>query len=211
MTLILASQRGWPAVARNQVNEVWERPWAPGLIGAKVLLIGIGGIGREFEKRIAGFGASVIRVGRTARDGVHAVSELPELLPNADIVVLAVPLGDTTRGLIDDEFLDLLPTGALIVNVSRGPVVDTEALVRHVRDGRVRAALDVVDPEPLPAGHPLWSLPGSLISPHVGGQVRSMSSRVVPLVRSQIERLVNGDHPDHIVVPANDEAGGAPS
>jgi phosphoglycerate dehydrogenase-like enzyme len=200
MTLILASQRGWPAVGRNQDSQRWDRPTWPGLIGQRVLLIGVGGIGREFEGRLAGFGAVLTRVARTARENTHGIDELPDLLPNADIVVLAIPLNDETRGLVDDAFLDLLPPGALIVNVSRGPIVDTDALVSRVRTGAVRAALDVVDPEPLPAGHPLWSLPGSLISPHLGGAVQSMNTRVDPLVLEQIGLLLRGEPPKNIVI-----------
>jgi phosphoglycerate dehydrogenase-like enzyme len=200
MTLILASQRGWPEVGRNQDAQKWERPMWPGLIGQRVLLIGVGGIGREFEKRIAGFDVELTRVARTARDGVHGTDELPDLLPNADILVLAVPLSEDTRGLVGAAFLDLLPHGALVVNVSRGPIIDTDALVSHVRSGDVRSALDVVDPEPLPAGHPLWSLPGSLIVPHLGGAVASMNTRVDPLVLEQIDLLVRGSGPKNIVI-----------
>jgi phosphoglycerate dehydrogenase-like enzyme len=200
MTLILASQRGWPDVGRNQDSQKWDRPMWPGLIGQRVLLIGVGGIGREFALRIAGFDATLTRVARTARDDIHGIDELPGLLPNADIVVLAIPLNDETRGLVNDAFLDRLPAGALIVNVSRGPIVDTAALVSHVRSGAIRSALDVVDPEPLPAGHPLWSLPGSLLSPHLGGAVRSMNARVDPLVLAQIERLSRGEHPGNVVI-----------
>ena len=200
MTLILASQRGWPAVGRNQDSQKWDRPMWPGLIGRRVLLIGVGGIGREFEKRIAGFDAELTRVARTARDDVHGIDELATLLPSADIVVLAIPLNDDTRGLVDDAFLEQLPTGALVVNVSRGPIVDTDALVTRVASGAVRCALDVVDPEPLPSGHPLWSLPGSLISPHLGGAVQSMNTRVDPLVIEQIERLSRGERPNNVVI-----------
>jgi phosphoglycerate dehydrogenase-like enzyme len=200
MTLILASQRGWPTVGRNQVAEKWERDWYPGLIGARVLLLGVGGIGSEFIKRIEPFDVTLTKVGRTARDDIHATSELPRLLPDADIVVIAIPYSEENSGLVDGAFLDLLPHGALVVNVSRGRIVDTDALVAHVRTGAVRSALDVVDPEPLPPGHPLWSLPGSLISPHHGGQISSMQSRVEPLVLHQIDRLVAGEEPDYIVV-----------
>jgi phosphoglycerate dehydrogenase-like enzyme len=200
MTLILASQRGWPTVGRNQVAGAWDRATYPGLIGARVLLVGVGGIGGEFERRIAAFGVELTRVGRTAREGVHATSELPDLLPNADIVVIAVPSNDETQGLVNHAFLDRLPPGALVVNVSRGRIVDTDALVAHLRTGAVRSALDVVDPEPLPAQHPLWSLPGSLISPHLGGAVGSMNTRVDPLVLHQIERLLAGARPDHVVL-----------
>jgi phosphoglycerate dehydrogenase-like enzyme len=200
MTLILAAQRGWPAIGRNQDSQKWDRPMWPGLIGRRVLLIGVGGIGREFEKRIAGFDVDLTRVARTARDDIHGIDELPALLPNADIVVLAIPLNDDTQGLVDDAFLDQLPAGALVVNVSRGPIVDTDALVTHVASGAVRSALDVVDPEPLPAGHPLWSLPGSLISPHLGGAVQSMNTRVDPLVVEQIELVAKGERPKNIVI-----------
>jgi phosphoglycerate dehydrogenase-like enzyme len=200
MTLILASQRGWPEVGRSQFAGKWIRKTYPGLIGARVLLIGVGGIGGEFENRISGFGVELTRVARTARAGVHAVSELPELLPDADVVVLAIPLSHETRGLVDSAFLDRLPHGALLVNVSRGPIVDTDALVARLRSGAVRSALDVVDPEPLPDGHPLFSLPGSLISPHLGGDVQSMNARVDPLVLSQIARLLAGQPPDHVVL-----------
>jgi phosphoglycerate dehydrogenase-like enzyme len=200
MTLILASQRGWPAVGRNQDAQKWDRPLYPGLIGQRVLLVGVGGIGREFEKRINGYDVELTRVGRSARDGVHGTAELPRLLPAADIVVLAVPLSDDTRGLVDAAFLDLLPADALVVNVSRGPIIDTDALVARVRSGAVRSALDVVDPEPLPAGHPLWSLPGSLLSPHLGGNVQSMANRIDPLVREQIDLLLRGERPKNIVI-----------
>ncbi len=201
MTLILASQRGWPEIGRLQVEGTWSRATYPGLIGARVVLIGVGGIGGQFEKRIAPFDVELVKVARTARDDVHAISELPQLLSNADIVVLAVPLTPDTRHLVDSAFLDQLPKGALVVNVSRGPIVDTDALVEHLRTGAVRSALDVVDPEPLPAGHPLWSLPGSLISPHLGGAVGSMNTRVDPLVLHQIDRLLAGEAPDYIVLP----------
>ncbi|MDQ1547002.1 MAG: hypothetical protein QOH69_1906 [Actinomycetota bacterium] len=200
MTLILASQRGWPDVGRNQDSQKWDRPMWPGLIGQRVLLIGVGGIGREFAQRIAGFTVELTRVARTARDDIHGIDELPALLPAADIVVLAIPLTDETRGLVDSAFLDRLPHGALLVNVSRGLIVDTDALVAHVRTGAVRAALDVMDPEPLPDGHPLWSLPGSLISPHLGGAVQSMNTRVDPLVLSQIDLLLRGERPKNIVI-----------
>jgi phosphoglycerate dehydrogenase-like enzyme len=200
MTLILASQRGWPQVGSNQVAGTWERATWPGLIGQRVLLIGVGGIGREFEMRIGGFDVELTRVARTARPGIRGTNELPALLPEADIVVVAVPLNAETRGLVDGAFLDQLPQGALLVNVSRGPIVETDALVKRVRSGAIRSALDVFDPEPLPAGHPLWSLPGSLISPHLGGDVRSMNSRVDPLVLEQIDLLLEGERPKNIVI-----------
>jgi len=100
---------------------------------------------------------------------VHALDELPALLPGADVVVLTTPLTEQTRGLVNAPFLAAMKDGALLVNVARGPVVDTKALLAEAESGRLIAALDVTDPEPLPSGHPLWHAPGVLVSPHVGG------------------------------------------
>jgi phosphoglycerate dehydrogenase-like enzyme len=200
MALLLASQRGWPAIGRNQDAQAWVRPMWPGLLGTRLLLIGVGGIGREFENRINGFGVELTRVARTARDSIHGIDELAELLPHADIVVLAIPLNAETEGLVDGAFLDRLPADALVVNVSRGRIVDTDALVERLRAGAIRSALDVMDPEPLPADHPLWSLPGSLLSPHLGGNVSSINKRVDPLVVAQIELLLRGERPKYIVI-----------
>ena len=169
VTLILSSLRGVPAFVRAQDRREWTPGWHPALADKTVLLLGYGAIGAAVEARLAPFECSVVRVARTARDGVHAISELPGLLPAADVVVLVLPLTDETRGLVDAAFLAAMKAGALLVNVARGAVVDTVALVDALRAGRLTAALDVVDPEPLPAESPLWDCPGLLISPHVGG------------------------------------------
>ena len=131
---------------------------------------------------------------------VHGVDELPELLPEAEIVIVTLPGGDATKHIVDDGFLAALPDGALVVNVGRGSLVDTDALADHARRGRIRAALDVTDPEPLPEGHPLWSLPGVLIAPHVGGASSAMRPRIARLVRAQIDRLLAGDEPLNVVI-----------
>jgi phosphoglycerate dehydrogenase-like enzyme len=130
---------------------------------------------------------------RTARPGVVATADVGILLPTVDVVVLAVPLAEDTTGLVDEAFLSRMRDGALLVNISRGPVVDTEALVRHVAMGRIRAALDVTDPEPLPAGHPLWTLPGVLVSPHVGGNTSAFLPRARRLVEGQMRRFAAGE------------------
>ncbi|NEM91024.1 NAD(P)-dependent oxidoreductase [Galbitalea soli] len=204
LALILASQRGIPEFVRAAGSGTFAHERYPGLALQRVVVLGAGGVGREVAHRLVPFDVELVRVARTARSDelgeVLAWSALREVLPTADIVVVTVPLDDSTRGLVDDDFLALLAPGALLVNVARGPVVDTEALTRAVVAGRVRAALDVTDPEPLPADHPLWSAPGALISPHVGGDVGSMSRRMDRLTLAQIERLAAGRDPLNVVL-----------
>jgi phosphoglycerate dehydrogenase-like enzyme len=121
------------------------------------------------------------------------------LLPDHDATVVVVPLTEATRGLVDARFLAAMPDGAVLVNAARGPVVDTGALLRELRSGRLRAALDVTDPEPLPADHPLWSAPGLLLTPHVGGSVPSGTRRAFAVVAEQLAAFVRGDAPPNLV------------
>ncbi|MFI5035375.1 MAG: 2-hydroxyacid dehydrogenase [Acidimicrobiales bacterium] len=204
LALVLASQRGLPDVVRHADLGQWRSAWQPGLADRAVLLIGAGGVGSAIEARLRPFEVAVTRVARTARSdergSVHAARELPDLLPRADVVIVAVPLSEATVHLIDDDFLSRVRDGALVVNVSRGAVADTAALVTHASSGRVRLALDVTDPEPLPADHPLWTLPGVLISPHVGGMTSAMLPRMARLLRLQIDRLACGDAPVNVVL-----------
>jgi phosphoglycerate dehydrogenase-like enzyme len=137
---------------------------------------------------------TITRVARTARpdQGVHGVEDLPRLLPDADVVVLIVPLTEQTRGMVDAAFLAAMPDGAVLINGARGPVVDTAALLTEVTSGRISAALDVTDPEPLPSDHPLWRLPNVFITPHVGGSVRGMLPRGYALAGDQLRRYAAG-------------------
>lgn len=204
VALILAAQRQLAGFVRAQAEGRWAPVFADSLADRRVLLLGYGGVGTAVEARLAPFEVDVTRVASRARiEGgmpVHGVDELPSLLPDADIVVVTLPGGDATRRIVDDAFLAALPDGALVVNVGRGSLVDTEALVDHVGRGRIRAALDVTDPEPLPADHRLWSLPGVLIAPHVGGASSAMRPRIARLVRAQIDRLVAGEEPLNVVI-----------
>jgi phosphoglycerate dehydrogenase-like enzyme len=131
-------------------------------------------------------------VARTARDGVHGIGDLPALLPEADVVILLVPLTGQTTGLVDAGFLRRMPDGALLVNAARGPVVNTGALAAELATGRIGAAVDVTDPEPLPTDHPLWTMPNFLLTPHVGGSVRGLLPRAYRLVGDQIRRYAAG-------------------
>lgn len=194
--LLIASLRGFDEFARAMPDGTWVRGWHHGLLGSRVMLLGYGGIGTEVHRRLDGFGVELVRVAHRARrdeDGdIHGIDSLPTLLPDVDAVVVAVPYGPGTHHLVDDAFLAAMRPGALVVNVARGKVVDTDALVRHATSGHVRVASDVWDPEPLPADHPLWTTPGVFVSPHVGGAVTTMHDRVEAMVREQVARLQAG-------------------
>jgi phosphoglycerate dehydrogenase-like enzyme len=193
LTLILASLRGIPEFVRAQDAGRWQPERRAALADKRVLIVGHGQIGAAIEARILPFEAEVVRVARRSRPGVHAVDELPTLLPDADVVVLIVPGTEATHHLIDADFLDRMAPGALLVNLARGSVDDHEALATALHRGRVRAALDVTDPEPLPDGHPLWSAPNLLLTPHVGGASSAMWPRAYRVVREQLERYAAGD------------------
>jgi phosphoglycerate dehydrogenase-like enzyme len=193
LTLILASLRGIPEFVRAQDAGRWQAERRESLADKRVLVVGYGQIGAAIEARITPFEAEVVRVARTARPGVHAIDELPALLPDADVVVLIVPGTGATRHLVDAAFLARMKRGALLVNVARGSVVDHDALAAALHDGGIRAAVDVTDPEPLPAGHPLWTAPNLLLTPHVGGASSAMWPRAYRVVREQLERYARGE------------------
>lgn len=204
LALTLAAQRGIPGFVRDQDRHAWTTAFHPSLADRRVLLLGYGGVGKAIAARLLPFEVDLVPVASHARDEdgvhVHGIDELTELLPTAEIAVLALPGGDGTRHVMDAAALALLPDGALVVNVGRDTLVDTDALVREVASGRLRAALDVVDPEPLPADHPLWDLEGALIAPHVGGASTAMLPRMAALVRRQIDHVRAGEEPENIVI-----------
>jgi phosphoglycerate dehydrogenase-like enzyme len=191
--LMIAAQRDFAGLFAGMREGSWlPQGETSSLADQRVLIIGAGRIGRAIERRLSGFECSVTLVGRTARDDVRGFDELPALLPEADIVVLIVPLTDDTRSLVDKGFLASLHDDALLVNVARGAVVDTDALLAELSSGRLRAAVDVTDPEPLPADHPLWKAPGVIVSPHRGGASSAMWPRAYRLVSEQLRRLADG-------------------
>ena len=204
VALALAAQRHLPQNVRAQDEGRWAPDFADSLADRRVLLLGYGGVGKAIAARLRPFEVELVAVASRAReeDGmpVHAADDLLALLADTEIVMVSLPGGDATRHVIDDAALSALPDGALVVNVGRGSLIDTDALVDHVRRGRIRAALDVTEPEPLPDSHPLWSLPGVIITPHVGGATSAMRPRVARLVREQIDRAVAGEEPRNIVV-----------
>jgi phosphoglycerate dehydrogenase-like enzyme len=189
---MLGALRGFPAFTRAQAEGRWAYQGTDQLAGKTVLIVGYGSIGAAVERRLAGFEVTVTRVARRARPGVAGLAELSALLPSADVVVLLVPATPETARMADAAFLGLMKDGALLVNAARGTVVDTAALVAEVASGRLRAALDVTDPEPLPPGHPLWSLSGVFITPHVAASTPVSRQRAAQLVREQAEAYARG-------------------
>lgn len=204
VTLALAAQRRLPEFVRAQDRAEWIGGGATGLADQRVTLLGFGGVGRAIAARLKPFEVELRAVashGRLQDDvEVFPLGKLDDVLAETDILIASLPGGDRTRHILDDAALSALPDGALVVNVGRGPLIDTDALVDHVRRGRLRAALDVTDPEPLPADHPLWALDGVLVAPHVGGATDAMRPRIARLVRRQIERLRAGEEPLNVVI-----------
>jgi phosphoglycerate dehydrogenase-like enzyme len=204
--MIISEQRGFPEYFANQQTGTWNQQQQLGVAGSTVVIVGAGGVGNQIADKLAPFEANVVRVARTnrsdARGAVQSMDALPSLLAKADVVAIAVPLSDETAGLVDATFLAAMKPGALLVNVSRGKVVDTDALVAAASSGHVRAALDVTDPEPLPRDHPLWSTPGITITPHIGGYTSAMHARVDAVVREQVRRLLAGEPLANVVVEA---------
>ncbi|KAK9814318.1 hypothetical protein WJX72_003997 [[Myrmecia] bisecta] len=204
---ILAMQRRLPDFLAKQQEGRWARTQGDGvggnalgggslllqeLEGKTVVIIGHGSIGRAVEARLKPFGTKVIGVARSPRPGVLGVASLPAVAPQADILVVLAPYTTETHHLVDAAFLKLLKPGALIVNAARGGLIDQQALLEALQEGRVRAALDVTDPEPLPDSHPLWSAPNILITPHIAGNTPLWLDRSYRFVKEQIERFVKG-------------------
>jgi phosphoglycerate dehydrogenase-like enzyme len=199
MCLMLASLNRMGEWYEMQRTHRWS--WLDprlGLSGRRVLLVGYGHVGRALHRMLVGFDVQVMPLARHSREGVAGVEELPDLLPTSDVVVLALPLTDETRCMVTRHFLDRMCPGALLVNVGRGELIDTGALVDALRAGRVAAALDVLDPEPLPAEHPLWAAPNVLISPHVGGNPAGLRNHATAFLVEQIGRFAVGEKPAYI-------------
>ncbi|WP_345474035.1 2-hydroxyacid dehydrogenase [Glutamicibacter ectropisis] len=201
--LAIASLRGFPQSVRDQQEGHWNPHQWPGLADRTVGLVGVGGIGEEIRKRLAPFEVNLLRFGSSARTDehcqVHATTELAKFAPQIEVLILIVPLNDSTHHLVDAKLLAQLPNGATIVNVARGPVVDTDALVAEVASGRLNVASDVFDPEPLPKDHPLWGCPNALIIPHNGGNTGAFFPRMVKLLQRQLVAWSAGEAGENLV------------
>jgi phosphoglycerate dehydrogenase-like enzyme len=205
LTVMLAHLHDLPRFVQAQREGRWDFTLTDELAGKTVLILGYGSIGEAVARRLTGFGVRVLPVARSPRPAVHGspevygVAELPALLPQASIVVLLVPATSSTNRMVDAEFLARLPDGALVVNAARGAIVDTGALIAELGSGRLYAALDVTDPEPLPEGHPLWSAPGLILTPHVGGAGGRPMARALAIAKAQLARYAAGEPPQNVV------------
>ena len=199
VAVLLAVYRELPGFVQAQERGEWTQHITDELSGKRVLIVGAGDVAENLVRRLEPFEVTITLVGRRRREGVHGIDEVHDLLPQHDVCVVIVPLTDETRGLVDKDFLAAMPDGAVLVNGARGPVADTDALLAELRSGRLRAALDVTDPEPLPAGHPLWEAPGLLLTPHVGGSVPAAMSRAFRVMREQLGYFARGEEPPNVV------------
>ena len=188
----IASLRQFPYFAAEQAAGRWSYRFTNCLAGKTVLIVGYGSIGQAVERRLAGFDVHVGRVARSARDGISPVTELPRLLPDADVVIMLAPVTAETIGMVDAAFLARMKDGALLINAARGVLVVTDDLVAELSSGRLSAALDVTDPEPLRPGHPLWALPNVLITPHIAASTPYSATMALSFVKEQAERYLAG-------------------
>lgn len=193
VTAMLAMIREFPEFVIEQHEHRLRQRHTDALAGKTVMLLGYGSIARAVERRLAGFDVEIIKVASRARDDVYGVESLGELLPRSQVVVLLAPLNDSTRGLVDSSFLAKMADGGLLVNAARGPIVDHGALLAELASGRLRAAADVGDPEPLPPDHPLLSAPGFFYTPHQAGHTRLAVPSAYRLIGEQLRRYVAGE------------------
>lgn len=197
--LAIASRRGFPEFMREQIAGRWSHHRTSALSDSKIGIIGYGSIGKKIARNLSGFEVSVTAFTQSGRDGSLTIDQLDAHLPELDIIILILPLSDSSRHLFNAKRLAAMKDGALLINVARGPVVETDALVKELNSGRIFAALDVTDPEPLPTGHPLWSAKNLLLLPHVGGNSDAFEPRGRALVESQLQLLAAGAPLEHVV------------
>jgi phosphoglycerate dehydrogenase-like enzyme len=201
--LAIASLRGFPTFVRDQDKGEWVNKNYNSINDRKIGIVGFGSIGSTIARMLAGFSVEIVAFTQSGRDRTIAISEIDKHLPSLDVVILILPLTKESKHLFDARRLALMKNGALLVNVARGPIVDTEALIKELNSGRITAALDVTDPEPLPKGHPLWSAKGVFISPHVGGNSSAFDRRARRLIESQLELLAQGKPLNNVIVAGN--------
>ena len=198
--LTIASLRGFATFVRDQDKGEWVNKNYDSINDRKIGIVGFGSIGSTIARMLSGFSVEIVAFTQSGRDNTIAITDLDKHLPSLDVVILILPLTKESKHLFDARRLALMKDGALLVNVARGPIVDTDALVKELNSGRIKAGLDVTDPEPLPKGHPLWSAKGVLISPHVGGNSSAFEKRARRLIESQLNLLAQGKPLNNVIV-----------
>lgn len=198
--MTIASLRGFSDFVHAQDKGEWKHARYRSINDLKIGIVGYGSIGQTIARNLSGFDVEVIGFSKSGRDGSIKIAEFDSYLPTLDVVILILPLSDETKYYFDARRLSLFKDGALLVNVARGQIVDTNALISELNSGRLFAALDVTDPEPLPVGHPLWSAKGVFIAPHVGGNTSAFEPRARKLIESQLERFATGKPLENIIV-----------
>ena len=201
--LTIASLRGFATFVRDQDKGEWVNKNYDSINDRKIGIVGFGSIGSTIARMLSGFSVEIVAFTQSGRDNTIAISDLDKHLPTLDVIFLILPLTKESKHLFDARRLSLMKDGALLVNVARGPIVDTDALVKELNSGRIKAGLDVTDPEPLPKGHPLWSAKGVLISPHVGGNSSAFEKRARRLIESQLNLLAQGKPLNNVIVAGN--------
>jgi phosphoglycerate dehydrogenase-like enzyme len=201
--LTIASLRGFATFVRDQDKGEWVNKNYDSINDRKIGIVGFGSIGSTIARMLSGFSVEIVAFTQSGRDNTIAITDLDKHLPSLDVVILILPLTKESKHLFDARRLALMKDGALLVNVARGPIVDTDALIKELNSGRITAGLDVTDPEPLPKGHPLWSAKGVLISPHVGGNSSAFEKRARRLIESQLNLLAQGKPLNNIIVAGN--------
>jgi phosphoglycerate dehydrogenase-like enzyme len=201
--LTIASLRGFATFVRDQDKGEWVNKNYDSINDRKIGIVGFGSIGTTIARMLSGFSVEIVAFTQSGRDNTIAITDLDKHLPSLDVVILILPLTKESKHLFDARRLALMKDGALLVNVARGPIVDTDALVKELNSGRITAGLDVTDPEPLPKGHPLWSAKGVLISPHVGGNSSAFEKRARRLIESQLNLLAQGKPLNNVIVAGN--------
>ncbi len=196
---LLAVLHEFPQFVRRQAEGTWDRHQTDELAGKRVLVLGAGDLGTQVKRRLEAFDACVTMAARTARDGVISIDQVPAVLGEHEVVIVMVPLTAATTGLVNAEFLAAMPDGAVLVNAARGPIVATDALIAELTTGRLRATVDVTDPEPLPDGHPLWSTPNIFLTPHIAGAVPGAPGRALRVVIQNLRRFAAGEPLQNVV------------
>jgi phosphoglycerate dehydrogenase-like enzyme len=196
---ILSFTHGFGRAWRQQRNRHWRAYRSGELMGSTVTVVGLGAIGRAVVDRLEPFGVDTVGVRYSPEKGgptdeVYGFDEIHDALPKTDHLVVACPLTDETENLIDEAALRTLPSSAFLVNVARGGIVDTDALVATLRQNYLGgASLDVTDPEPLPADHPLWRFEEVQITPHSAGFTPKYYERLADIVADNVEAMATGE------------------